>query len=591
MSPRTVLATLAALVAAAATAGCVSMPTGGPVRSYPVTQGTDSQDQPYVQIVPQPPGAGWSPKQIVQGFLTASASFGDSGKIAFDYLTPQEQKTWTRSWSAIVYKDGPNVEAPVYASPTDKNEATVRITGQEQAALKGYGSYSVASASNSSPDLTPTFSLVKVAGQWRIKYAPPELLLTSDSFSSDYQLRNLYFFDPTERFLVPDPVYVPLQATPEDLMNGLVHDLITPPDDWLSQGATQTALPPGTKISDVTLDGGVTAVVNLTGTIAKASNATMQLVSAQLLWTLTGEAQSGQPVQSVEVELNGKPWSPGSQQNPVQVQRQSKRSPAEGASSVFYYVNSAGYLTSQQGVAGKPVRLQRIGTGYTQVAVSPDGRYLAALSGHTLYTGAVGGTLTKRSGSYLAISWDVNDDLWASAGDQIVLFRSALNLRQPLGQMVAVNVVSSSGVADVTGPFTALRVAPDGVRVAIVIGGSQGGNILTFGAISGQQGSSPQIMLSDVQLAAPSATAFTGLTWYGADDVITLAQPGPVATEYPVSGGNPTSIPVDAGMKSITASSGHLLIAGLPGGHMMADASLTGSWVSIGNGSSPAYPG
>ena len=44
--------------------------------------------------------------------------------------------------------------------------------------------------------------------------APPYLLLTSDSFQYDYQLRNLYFFDPTDSYLVPDPVYVPLQATP-----------------------------------------------------------------------------------------------------------------------------------------------------------------------------------------------------------------------------------------------------------------------------------------------------------------------------------------------------------------------------------------
>jgi len=592
---RPVLAAFAALLAALVAAGCVSVPTGGPVQSYPVTQGTDAQNQNYVQIVPQPPGAGWSPQDIVQGFLTASASFGDNGQIAFQYLTPQEQKVWTRSWSAIVYKQGPNVEAPRYPSPKNKNEATVQITGQTQATLKGYGSYSVASASSasSSSDVTPTFELVKVAGQWRINYAPPELLLTSDSFTNDYQLRNLYFFDPASRFLVPDPVYVPLQASPAELMNGLVHDLIAPPDDWLSGGATQTALPAGTKIGGVTLNG-VTALVDLTGTIAKAgiSTQTLELVSAQLLWTLCGAEQSGQPVQSVELELNGKPWvPPGGQGNPVQVQHQSKRSPAQGAGSVFYYVDSAGYLTSQDGALGKPDHIEQIGTGYTQVAVSPDGRYLAALRGQTLYTGLVGGPLDKRGSDYLTISWDVNDNLWASVGDQIVMFKNAVGIRQPLGQMIPVNVGSaSSGLTSVTGPFTALRVAPDGVRVAIVIGGSLG-NVLTFGAISGEQGSRPQIMLSDVQLTPLNATAFTGLTWYGPDDVITLAQPGPAATEYPVSGGTPTSIPVDDGMETITASSGNLLVASMPDGRMMADASLTGSWTLIGTGSSPVYPG
>ena len=151
------------------------------------------------------------------------------------------------------------------------------------------------------------------------------MLLTSDSFAHDYQLRNLYFFDPTASYLVPDPIYVPLRA-PGYLMNGLVQDLITPPADWLSGGATKTALPAGTKISGVTVDG-VTAVVNLTGSIAKISDATalnevMQQVSSQLLWTLSGAGQGGLSragVQSVQVELNGKPWyPPGSQDNPVQ---------------------------------------------------------------------------------------------------------------------------------------------------------------------------------------------------------------------------------------------------------------------------------
>ncbi|MDX6343097.1 MAG: hypothetical protein QOH87_3235, partial [Trebonia sp.] len=85
------LAALAALLVAALSAtGCVSVPTGGPVISYPVTQGTAAQNQPYVQIQPQPPGAGWSPADIVRGFLTASASYGNDPQVVKEYLTPEE---------------------------------------------------------------------------------------------------------------------------------------------------------------------------------------------------------------------------------------------------------------------------------------------------------------------------------------------------------------------------------------------------------------------------------------------------------------------------------------------------------------------
>ncbi|HEY0932221.1 MAG TPA: GerMN domain-containing protein, partial [Trebonia sp.] len=334
MALRPLLALAAALVTAFGIAGCVSLPSAGPVQSFPVTQGPDAQGEPYQQVVFGPPGANWSPTQIVQGFLAASASFGDDWPVAREYMTPQASKAWRPSWSATVYSNGPNVQSPVYTvAPSAKpavtpppaaaaakrkrgakpvaSQASVQITGSVLASLASYGSYAVPSSSapKGSPSAEPTIKLVNLGGKWRISSAPPELLLTSDSFRSDYQLRNLYFFDPASRSLVPDPVYVPLQATPADLINGLVHDLVTPPQDWLSGGATRTAFPAGTSIGAVAL-AGVTAVINLGGPITKSVSQVLEQVSAQLLWTLSGSGQGGQRVQSVEVEVNGKPWIP-----------------------------------------------------------------------------------------------------------------------------------------------------------------------------------------------------------------------------------------------------------------------------------------
>jgi hypothetical protein len=596
-----VLAALAALLVAALSAtGCVSMPSGGAVLAYPVTQGTDAQNQPYVQIQPQPPGAGWTPQDIVQGFLTASANYGNYPQVARQYLTPAEQKAWNPFWSAVVYKTGPDVAKPVYPSGAkNPKTAMVAITGAIQANLLGNGNYSVPSASTpgGSPDTPLPFQLAKVGDQWRIAYAPPELLLTSDSFANDYQLRNLYFFDPLSRFLVPDPVYVPVPAKPGVLMDGLVNELITPPGDWLS-GATKTTFPPKTKVSGVTLNG-VTAVVNLTGAaIAKAGSDVMQRVSAQLLLTLSGSAPSvsnGQGVQSVEVVVNGKPWVPlDGEGNPVQ--RTPEWKPADGKSNVFYYVDNKGNLTSRTVTGGKPASIETIGTGYSQIAVSLDGTYLAALRGSTLYTGIVGDRLTKRGSGFVSMSWDANDDLLASQGGQIDMFRGTPSSRQPLAQMVPVDVSTQLGEQ-----FTALQVAPDGVRVAIVMNG----NVLTFGAISGQQTQDPRITLSPVQenpltqvQSSPVNANFTALTWYGPDMVITLATPGPAVTAYPVSGATPTPLQADPEMETITASSGQPLIAGLRRGGMLADPGLSGSWLPVNNagdtpveGSSPTYPG
>lgn len=596
---RPVLATLAALlVAALPVAGCVSMPSGGPVQSYPVTQGADAPNEQFAQIQPKPPGAGWSPSQVVQGFLTASASFGSYGEVVQQYLTPAEQENWKTYWSAVVFKSGPKVTPPTYpAEVKNPTSATVSVTGVVQASLKGSGSYSVPSAQGSAPSVPEyQFTLQKVHGQWRISDAPPVLLLTSNSFAHDYQLRNLYFFDPMGRYLVPDPVYVPVGATPEDLVNGLVGDLIKPPGDWLTAGATKTAFPSGTKISNVTLDGG-TAVVNLTGTIAKSSESAMNQVSAQLLSTLSVTAQdgpSGQSVQSVEILVNGKPWiPPGNHGNPVQP-KATYAAPL-GKSGKFYYIDSAGYLDSRQNTGGQSDKLAKIGTGYSSIAVSRDGSYVAALRGNVLYAGLVGKPLVSRGTGYMAMSWDVNDDLWASAGTRIVMFRGS-NSRQPLGQMVQVDVENPSTPFIPLTPFTQLQVAPDGVRVAIV---QDGGDLLTFGAISGQQSLHPRISLSSVQdsplAPAQPSTAdvkFTALSWYGPKDVITLAQPGPTVTDYPVSGGSPITIPNVPGMQTISVSYDQPLVAGLSKKRMVTEPSPTGAWMPLeAEGTSPVYPG
>jgi hypothetical protein len=329
-------------------------------------------------------------------------------------------------------------------------------------------------------------------------------------------------------------------------------------------------------------------VVNLTGAdIAKAGTATMQQISAQLFSTLTEAGQSGssgQVAQSVEVMLNGKLW--GGQGNTVQ--RSSTWHPASVTGNTMYYVSSAGELTSRTTPGGKPTAIERIGPGFTQIAVSATGTYLAALNHGTLYTGLVGGQLTKRGTGYVAMSWDASDELWASQGMQINIFRNAQSsgtLRGGQHAQQQLNQVVQVQVPLLIEPITALQVAPDGVRVAIVMGGNE----LTFGAISHRQSQNPVVTLSLVQVQPLQNNGkFTALTWYNPDNVIALAEPGPSVTLYPVSGGTPTPIEAYPGMNTITSSSAGQLIAGLGNGHMVFDAGLTGSWGLVNDGDTPA---
>ena len=251
------------------------------------------------------------------------------------------------------------------------------------------------------------------------------MLLTQADFLHVYQPRNIYFFDPAMQVLLPDPVYVPQEATPADLVTQLLRVMLATPSGWLLDAA-QTAFPDGTKLLNVTLDGG-TAIVNLGGAAAGASADTLRQMSAQLLWTLVGSSSDEPSIQSVELEVNGKPWTlPGSGSPVQQIGSYDAYVPAAPAHASFYYADGRGAVRSLSGTAqanapqGAVVPGQA-GTGQTpltQVAVSPDGRYVAGLGpGGALYTAglAKGASLAQRAtGPFTSLSWDTHGDLWAA---------------------------------------------------------------------------------------------------------------------------------------------------------------------------------
>ncbi len=123
---------LAAVTAALAVTGCVSMPSAGPVLSYPVSQQTGGQNGQNLQFSAQPPGAGWNPQQIVSGFLIAAAANQD--QVAREYLAPAERKRWNPSLTTTtyVYKSRPNVLNPV-------PQPTVPQPGPARSGKKGRG--------------------------------------------------------------------------------------------------------------------------------------------------------------------------------------------------------------------------------------------------------------------------------------------------------------------------------------------------------------------------------------------------------------------------------------------------------------------
>ena len=268
-------------------AGCVTVPTSDHVQAVNVRQGGTGGGQYYLQPIPVRPGHGWTPQQIVSGFLAANASFASGHAVAREYLVPSASRSWHPGWAVTVFGQNPSIVTPVYGSPySGKTAATtvVEVSGPVLGNVSDTGQYAISSQGQSAAQ--EKFVLVRDGGEWRISSLPGVVLLTEADFLHVYQSRNIYFFDPAMQVLLPDPVYVLQEATPADLVTQLLQVLLATPSGWLLNAA-QTAFPPGTRLLNVSLDGG-TAIVNLSGTVAGASGQILRKMSAQLLWTLAG---------------------------------------------------------------------------------------------------------------------------------------------------------------------------------------------------------------------------------------------------------------------------------------------------------------
>ena len=587
-------AAVVACLALAALAGCATLPTRGqalPVKEAPagLGQGTD-----YPQLIPAAPGKGWRPEQIVSGFLAASASFSQDHAFARLYLAPKSARTWNPGWAVTVVSGpiAPQLLLPKYINKPANNPrvTSVGVTGVQLASISANGQYQQVV---SGPPRTIKFSLTKVNGQWRITDPPNRLLLSNSEFHRVYQPRNLYYFDSTSKTLIPDPVFVPLQATSTDLATKLVAALGQQPVGWL-QGATQTSLPTGTRqLSPVKIEGSA-AVVNLGGTIAGASSETLRNVAAQLVWTLTSASYGPSAITSVRLEVNGEPQQiPGS---PNGIATRSTYSPTivpvPSADAGLYFVASDKTVQSLPASgAAEPVPVPgQAGTGavpMTAIAVSPVTSGTPALAGIAANGRDVEiGALSKDArldrwrpgGKVTSLSWDRTGDLWAATSKGVWLLR-------PGGKAPAAVDLPLDGKQQVT----MLRVAPDGVRVAMIVRGPDGSHVMV-GAIA-RSGSAASIT-SPVQVGAKVAQP-AAVSWFDADNLAVLVGAGTAAAQIhkvPVNGGQPTELTAYANAISLAVGGGQIVV-GTSSGRMATLVVSTDSWRLLPPGQAPAYPG
>jgi hypothetical protein len=609
--PRRCIPWAAGVALSALVAGCAAVPTSGVVESATVPPGPGGgtgSGRSCCDLIMQGPDAGWDPRQIVSNFLLASANFANDHAIAREYLTAAANKAWRPGSAVTVIAQPPDVTLP--RRPVRSQNATVvQVQAQELATLGASGQYNPAPGGQQ--QLTRQFGVQSVNHRWRIAILPAsgvgqpshELLLTKALFQLAYEPRNLYYFDPSGKVLVPDPVFVPVDSS--DPGTGLVRALFRSPPGWL-EGAAASAFPSQARLLRPVQvpPGSRTAIVDIGLPRGAATQSRLRAMTAQLVWTLTSPSYSPAPAQFVQLEVNGRPSSPAGASIPVQDRRDYPQQVLDppGHEDLYYLAPNGsvrvlrGSLPVGASSAGQPVPGQA-GTGQVPLhllAISPGERYLAGIAGpsDTVYVSDLvaaaqshakssAGNLSYRlTGSgFTAISWDRRDDLWVAGK---VGRQSGVWVVAP-GSSTPVRVSLPMG----TGPVTALEVAPDGVRVAMITGSGR----LLLGAVlrDGGQTTVLRTVAVGTDVVGPSA-----LSWYDADHLLVVGQStaGPSLEEVPVDGDRSTAMEAQPDMISITAAGPlNQLYAGLQTNRVVRSVGVGELWSLFGAGSSPTYPG
>lgn len=572
---------------------CATLPTS-PVVQVSATQGAAGQGGEGVKAIPVPPGPGWTPRQIVAGFISAS---GDDPQVARQYLASSYRASWhPLPWAAKVVDSVPTLtttSGPAHLTPGDRT-ALVTLTTRQLATLNAPGPFE-AGQYQMSPHPQPFhFELAQVGGEWRITHLDSSslLILTAPDFLRDYQPRNLYFLAaPSSPVLVPEPVFVPQQASIDlnERASGLVLALLRSPSGWLGAAAT-TAFPPGTKLlSEVQVNGG-DAVVDLGGAADKATAWQRQQMAAQLVLTLTSPSyMPASDIRSVVMRINHRAWQSGAQ---LLYQNYQGRVP-QGSNGPLYHLGggpAAGIVMRVLSPGAAPVAAplpRPISRGYYKlIAVSPGSGppQFAGCSGSTLWVSALSRSAAPRQLGLTvpcaALSWDTSQELWIAGGRTISVF-------QPGG---GISPVETTGLAGDS--VIALKVAPDGVRVAMIVRTPGGAYQLLIAAISRDQ----IISLGSPVSVGSDLLNPVSLSWYDADHLVVLDQSGAAAAQLyqvPLDGGASVQLMAPTGAASVAASGSGLAVGTGPAGQaaIWTTPRLNATWQPAGPGTAPVYPG
>ncbi|MGH3307900.1 MAG: LpqB family beta-propeller domain-containing protein, partial [Nocardioides sp.] len=467
MAKQALVAVTTAAVLLTAT-GCVQMPESGPV------VGTGSQgraDEPQgVFIDPKPPEPGANPADIVTGFLDAMTATPIQTNAAKQFLTPDAQAAWKPETETITYSEA--------SPPRGGLRVSVTLGGARH--LDGRGAYL---GRLPAEDRSLTFPMASEDGEWRIARAPDALIVPDSWFEQRFRQVSLYFFDPSARILVPEPVFVPRG---EQLATALTSALLRGPGPAL-EGISRSFIPEGLSfgLSVPVSEEGV-ADLALRGYNGRLTPDASEQMLAQLAWTLRQEPT----IQSLRVSVGGQQITLSGGESLFEVDQQgAEYDPTVlGASTLLYGLRSgrlvSGPPDSLAPVDG-PMGVSRLGVGSMAVDITAD-QVVGVSAGRD---GVLLTTVRNQSGRVESVvsgarrllrpAWDFSGRVWLVDNRPGGARVSYLSGDLPVG--VRVPGVTGRRVVNFT-------VSRDGSRLVAVVRRAQGDQVMVSRIVHDAQG-------------------------------------------------------------------------------------------------------
>lgn len=432
--------------------GCAHIPTSGPVVAG---GGPTRLPEVSVEVEPEPPRPGATPRAVVEGYLQAMANYQPGYSVARLYLASDVRDTWRPETGVTVYEDGYGVTATTQAVALDA--PVVGRVGTD-------GSFA-----HSGETVRHEFGMARDRdGEWRIRNPPAGLLISRYLFETFYQSVSIYFFDPGWTAVVADTVFLP---TGNRTATALLQALLRGPSDWLAP-VVVTAVPSQTRLNvqSAFIDPDGVVEVSLNETIAALGDEQRSRLAGQLAWTL-GQLPG---VTGVRLLMNGSPYSvPEAEEGVARIEAYSWLNPMPPARPVSTFGVTTGGLVRIGDSAGETELIPVSGPWGTTprmsaVAVDRTQDRVAALNADrtVLWTGSMtGGVEETRTGQGFLRPQFVGPrepELWT------ILDASADQPGQIAHRIVQgrVETVPLSALGD--GAVLAYRISPDGTRLAAV---------------------------------------------------------------------------------------------------------------------------